>query len=194
MLGMLDNMLSINKDAFSSGQISSKIWLCNELEKISMQRMPLIYVYGGWYGVLSFLLLTRNKFPIKKIRSIDIDPNCETIADALLENWVWKNWKFKALTADCNNIDFKIYERPDIIINCSSEHFKTKKWFEDIPSGVMVIIQSNNMDHDDHHSCYESLAEFLADYPMDQTLYKGELPFNYPGWDFSRYMLIGYKK
>jgi hypothetical protein len=78
-----------NKDAFSSGQIGSKIWLCEKLEKLNWSS-DLTYIYGGWYGITAFLLLSRGKFNVSKIRSLDIDPSCEPIADMINENWVWQ--------------------------------------------------------------------------------------------------------
>ena len=47
----------INSEAFSSGQISSKLWLCEQLENIPFDKPQIIWIYGGWYGILSFLLL-----------------------------------------------------------------------------------------------------------------------------------------
>lgn len=60
-----------NKDSFSNGQIDSKLWMCRELEKLNWTS-NLTHVYGGWYGVLSFLLLSRENFSVEKIESYDI--------------------------------------------------------------------------------------------------------------------------
>ena len=72
----------VDKDAFSSGQIGSKIWLCEELEKLNWSS-ELTYIYGGWHGITAFLLLSRGKFQVKKIRSLDLDPTCEAIAEMI---------------------------------------------------------------------------------------------------------------
>jgi hypothetical protein len=190
-LGMPNNV-TINRDAFSSGQISSKLWLCEELEKLGISTPQICWVYGGWYGLVSFLLLSRNKFPIKHIRSFDIDPACESVADAIMENWVWKSWKFKAVTADCNKLEFT-YEKPDIVINCSTEHFESIDWFKSVPVGTLMVLQSNNMVHEDHWSCFATCDEFTQFFNLN-TLYQGTLDFVYPTWKFSRFMIIGTKK
>jgi len=187
----MPNTISINPDAFTSGQISSKIWLCEQLEQIKFDKPQVVWVYGGWYGMMSFLLLSRNNIPIKHIRSFDIDPSAESIADLLLENWIWQGWKFKAFTADCNQMNFT-NEKPTIIINCSVEHFEDTKWVDDIPQGTLLVLQSNNMSHATHVSCVSSLAEFEQQYDLDLK-FSGKLDFEYPAWQFSRYMLIGYK-
>lgn len=184
--------LNVDPDSFSSGQISSKLWLCRELENLDIQRPQIIWVYGGWYGLASLLLLSREKFPVKHIRSFDINPDCESIADSLLENWVWQSWKFKAVTADCNNLEFD-KEKPDLIINCSTEHFDSQEWFTSIPSGTKLLLQSNNMQHDDHCFCFDSCEKFSKFYDLDLD-YRGTLDFVYPDWKFSRFMLIGNKR
>ena len=74
--------MHINKDIFSSGQVGSKIWLCEELEKLGWTS-NLTYIYGGWCGVLGFLLLSRGNFQVNQIQSFDIDPTCEPIADMI---------------------------------------------------------------------------------------------------------------
>lgn len=182
-------MTEFHKDAFSSGQIDSKLWLCKELETL-FDKIDNIWLYGGWYGTTAFLLRTRNNIEIGRIASYDIDPECETVADIINENWVSKEWKFKAFTQDCNILTPKIGQ-PDLIINTSTEHFETMDWWNNIPKGMMVAIQGNNMLHDDHCVHTSSLNQFVRTYPLSRILYKGELYFEYSTWNFTRYMLIG---
>lgn len=179
----------IDNDAFSSGQIGSKIWLCEELERLEWNSR-MTYIYGGWVGVLGFLLLSRGKFNVTSIRSLDVDPSCEPVADALNENWVWQEWKFKAFTQDCNTFD-PVYG--DLVINTSTEHFTTKQWFDNIPPGTRVIFQGNNMPHHDHHIHSATLEDFIKEYPLTESVFKGEKEFVYPTWSFKRYMVIGIK-
>jgi hypothetical protein len=180
---------NIHKDAFSSGQVGSKIWACEQLELLGWSS-KLTHVYGGWYGVLPFLLLSRQKFQVAQIRSFDIDPECEKVADMLNENWVFAHWKFKAFTADCNN---SVDGDPDLIINTSTEHFTSLDWFTKIPSGARVLLQGNNMDHSDHFVHSSCLDEFVNHYPLSTVSYQGELDFVYPDWKFTRFMVIGTK-
>ena len=56
----------INKDAFSNGQVDSKLWLCRELENLQWTS-KLTHIYGGWYGITAFLLLSREKFKVDRI-------------------------------------------------------------------------------------------------------------------------------
>lgn len=180
--------MEIDKNAFSSGQIRSKLWLCEKLESLNWESDK-TFIYGGWHGVLAFLLLSRKKFKVNSIRSFDIDHRCEQIADMINENWVYNNWKFKAFTKDCNTI----IPDADLIINTSTEHFKSQEWFHNIPKGTRVILQSNNMKHNDHFNAVNSLDEFIRMYPLQDTFFADKINFNYPTWFFDRFMLIGIK-
>jgi hypothetical protein len=179
----------INKDAFSNGQVDSKLWLCRELEKLEWTS-ELTHIYGGWYGVLAFLLLSRERFKVDRIESFDIDPLCESIADMINENWVIKEWQFKAFTLDCSQ---GVRGAPDLIINTSTEHFENMDWFDRIAKGTRVILQGNNMPHDEHVVHSATLNEFISQYPLSKIIYQGEKLFVYPKWQFTRYMLIGVK-
>ena len=178
-----------NKDAFSNGQVDSKLWLCRELEALGWTS-KLTHIYAGWYGVLAFLLLSREKFRVNRIESFDMDPTCEAIADMINENWVIKEWQFKAHTADCNQIPPR---NPDLIINTSSEHFESMDWFNNIKPGTRVIIQGNNMPHYDHCVHSATLEDFVNYYPLTEIAYQGSIDFVYPNWQFTRYMVIGVK-
>ena len=188
--------ISINSDAFSSGQIGSKIWLCEKLEQIFGQSNETIWVLGGWYGVTSLLLLSRGVINVSSIRSFDVDPVCEKIADTLLNNWVWQHWTFKAFTNDCNKLDFKSDQygpHPTLIINTSCEHFDSMDWFNNIPTGTKVAVQTNDMPHDDHVTNVSSMDDVKLQYPLSKIKYEGIKTFKYPDWSFNRFMLIGYK-
>ena len=180
--------MKINKDAFSSGQVGSKLWLCKQLELTDLYSHETA-IYGGWYGMTAFLLLSRGKFNVETVRSYDIDPTCEAVADMINEYWVWQKWRFKAFTEDCNSI----ITSADLIINTSTEHFSSSAWWDNIPKGTAVALQGNNMQHDDHVSNTRSLEEFCSQFPVTQELYRGALDFEYPDWKFTRYMLIGVK-
>jgi len=178
-----------NKDAFSNGQVDSKLWLCRELERLEWAS-ELTHIYGGWYGVLGFLLLSREKFQVKRIESFDQDPSCEPIADMINNNWVFKEWKFKAHTADCN---YPLQGNPDLIINTSTEHFEQMAWFDMIEPGTRVILQGNNLIHDDHFGNATDLTDFEEKYKLTTIAYSGSMDFVYPDWKFTRFMIIGVK-
>lgn len=188
--------MEVNRDVWSHGQITSKLWLCEKLENIILQSKhtrPIIWIYGGWHGMTAFLLLSRNNFVIEKIYSFDVDPSCEKIADMMNNNWEIDDWKFKAFTEDVNNDLLAKYKNPpDIIINTSCEHMEENVWFEEIEPGTIVALQSNNFDHDGS-ILINSLKEMKEKYPLTTIQYEGEKDFVYPDKSFTRYMIIGIK-
>lgn len=179
------------KDAFSSGQIGSKIWLCEELERL-YQRVDNVLIFGGWYAVTAFLLRSRDNLTISNIVSLDIDASCEPIADLINENWVWQNWQFKAFTHDCCK-KYKDINKFDIIINTSTEHFPNLKWFNHIPKGKIVVLQGADMKHDDHIFEFYDLDHFKSYFPLKHIFFSGIKTFTYPEWGFNRFMIIGEK-
>lgn len=181
-------MIEINKDSFASGQIGSKIWLCEELERTGWSS-ELTWIYGGWYATTALLLRTRGRFQVKMIESFDIDPACETPARLLNENWVWRK-QFWAHTQDCNTITDV---SADLVINTATEHFDSDQWWQNLPPGQRVVLQTNDMPHDDHVIQVRSIRQFMHLYPMQRIDYYGALYFDYPENSFTRYMLIGVK-
>ena len=187
--------MNLDKDAFSSGQIKSKLWLSEKLEQemLAIDNPALkILCLGGWYGITNFVLRTRDRLNIELFRSIDIDPEVQSIADAINNLWEWQDWQFKAITKDANDFQYSINDF-NLVINTSVEHIDSYQWFENIPKDCYVVLQSNNMNHDDHCHNHETLDNMVDEFPLSQLLYRGELLFEYPDWQFKRFMIIGKK-
>lgn len=188
--------MHLDQDAFASGQILSKLWLAETLEDVIRYQNitdPLrILILGGWYGQLHLIFRIRKNLKIEFTTSVDIDPEVKKAAELVNETWIWQSRKFSAVTADANEY---IYGPEDfnLVINTSVEHINTKQWFENIPLGCLVVLQSNDMEHDDHHNNHKSLQEFLEEYKMSEYYYDGVKAFSYPNQMFKRYMIIGRK-
>jgi hypothetical protein len=189
----------VDLDAWSHGQIKSKLWLANELEPLCTKDPVTIWLLGGWYGQLAFMLSVRENLNINRIISFDIDSEAEAISEKINNMWHYQEWQFKAIKQDINLLDYsKPYEyfseEPDAIINTSTEHMKSNNWFENIPAGKLVVLQGTDMDINDHINRTFSLEEFLSKYPLSLTHYSGELLFEYSDtWKFKRFMIIGNK-
>lgn len=197
----------VANDAFSSGQIGSKIWLCDELERIFQDRPEklktrgeTVWIYGGWQGALGLLMLSRSSSSafasaIDKVRSFDIDPACADVANVICENWVWREWKFRAFTKDCNELNpaenGEYGRRATVVVNTSVEHFESREWFEKIPEGTLVVLQASDFEHNGAVSLFTTEADLAAAFPLRETLFIGRLNFAYGSWSFNRLMLIG---
>jgi hypothetical protein len=180
--------------AFMSGQMLSKVWLCEELEEVAAPDVPFtIWILGGWYATTNFLLRSRGKLPIKNVLSFDLDPEATQGAKILNETSIFLGG-FNAITKDVNTLRYPSHGgSPDIVINTSCEHMEDRAWFDNIPDGTLVALQSNNMNHGDHTSDTTSLEEFVAAYPLSVYDMRGAKHFEYADWSFDRYMVIGEK-
>ena len=197
---------AVEMDAFADGQVASKLWLCEVLEShiaqgraVSEAPRPInLWVLGGWYGVLPFLLRARARMPIGHIRSFDIDENATRIANLINKNWEIQQWSFRAITADVGELEYgseKYGPIPDVIVNTSCEHFESMAWWERLPPGVRVVLQSTDMTHEEHFFPVNSLDEMKARFAggLRELHYEGEKAFEYPDWSFRHFMLVGVK-
>jgi hypothetical protein len=202
----VDNHDADLSDALSWGQLKSKRWLVTELESLDIS-LGTVFLCAGWYATLAAMLF-QSKCNIDKIRSFDIDESCLQIADTINRNQVKEDWKFKSITQDIMDIDYNKHEwqiwsntnnrmnypitdTPNTIINTSCEHIENfDEWYAKIPSGKLVILQSNNFfDVDEHVNCVEDCTQLRITAPMTTQLYAGELQLP----KYKRFMLIGYK-
>lgn len=192
----MSNIVDINKNAFSSSQVLSKIWLSEMLESVVEYYNigdPLrILCLGGWYGVTNFIIRTRNKLNVELFRSVDIDKDACTVADLINKAWEYQEWQFKSLNEDANTVHYTPTDY-NTVINTSAEHMDSTQWFDNIPPGTLTIIQSNNMPHEEHCYNHEQLEDLIRDFPLARLLYSGEKLFTYPDRSFRRFMIIGEK-
>ena len=175
-------------ESFWKGQLKSKVWLIEHLYN-SHWRQQNIVIFGGWNGVLSSLLFN-SKLEINDIRSIDIDPNCEEVANMICKRQEIEG-KFNAITCDMCTYEYEF--APDLVINTSTEHITQEQyelWLERVPKTSAIVIQNNNYKSiADHIRCYDSLEEFKMSSGL-QKIYT-EDTLNLPLYD--RYLLIGRK-
>ena len=172
-------------DAFWSGQLRSKEWLIDCLDEYVPMPMS-IDINGGWVGVLASMMFQSN-IPITTIRSIDIDPHCEHIANEM-NRIEYNRGVFRAITGNMVNIR----SDADIVINTSCEHITQDDydiWLSGLRHDALIVIQSNNYDIPEHIRTAKSLDEFVEQSGLQKILYNGslELPL------YTRYMIIGYK-
>lgn len=183
-------------NSFSSAQMQSKLWMVQRLENVLLEERPIedgyrIWILAGWYGLTNLLLRTRNIVPILEVRSFDLDPTCEPIADAVNNMWVWQAWQFKAHTADINQLAYK--PKPDVVINSSIEHMTSDVWWNNIPKGTVVCLQASDMEDTDHVNRFKTSRELYQAYPVEELIYEGVKLFEFEDKNFYRVMIIGIK-
>lgn len=197
------------KDAFSRGQVKSKIWLVTELAKVKTD-FSNVFLMAGWFGQL------RKYFDVagivyKEMKVVDIDPVACQVSDQIFNSDFLKGYKVKSVELDLTNMEWlyrtgcqyivknynngSSYEEksvPDLIVNTSAEHFH-ERWYHKFvnrpqETDPLFVIQTNNL-HDvpDHINSVYSLDEMKKKFPMSRIDYEGELEL----FGYKRYMLIG---
>ena len=205
---------SFNKDCFSRGQLQSKLWLVEELKKLKID-LDKVFLCAGWYGTLATMIF-ESGMKVDTIRSFDMDPSCAKIAETFNKKWFENNWQFKASTVDILDFNWttdpapsdgtlgnfyymteakgkqvQMKDRPNTIINTSCEHIEYfEDWYDIIPEGTLVVLQTNNyFEIKEHVNCVQGPIQFANQTPMKKCLYQGSL--NLPG--YTRFMRIGIK-
>lgn len=174
-------------ESFWGGQLQSKTWLIQELEKISKSIINAeVVIYGGWNGVLASMLFNSN-IGVKHITNIDIDPSVRETALTMNKKYEIEG-RFTATTADmCNYTSMA-----DIVINTSCEHITQKQydtWISNQPHQALIVLQSNNYIIDEHINCSNSLQDFMNKSKLSNIQYQGVLELA----KYDRYLLIGEK-
>lgn len=181
----------VDFDAFSIGQMRSKLWLCERLESVGFKSPLRIELLAGWYGMLGFLLLCRERLPVARIRSHDVDAGAVELANRFNKKWVADGAKFHATVGDIRTLTYE--DRPDLVINTSTEHVAGDAWWEAIPARTWVALQGTDQVHPTHVRAFRDLKDFAAAFPLSETVFRDELRFDFPDKSFRRFMLIGRK-
>lgn len=169
-------------DAFWSGQLKSKEWLIENLRPYIREYVS-VDIHGGWVGVLASMIF-QSKLPINNIRSVDIDPECQTIA-TMMNKAEEIDGKFKAVTADMCGIR----SDADVIINTSCEHISQEQydlWLCGMPHSSLLVLQSNNYNIDEHVRTASNLEQFKQQCGIT-VMWAGQLELPL----YTRYMVIG---
>lgn len=206
----MDNDPIALQDAFSRGQVNSKIWLSEELTKIDQKDFPTVFILAGWFGQ-TVKYLDKTGIEYKRIRNFDIDATACEISDKVFNIDKLDGFTVKSVEMDINNLD-RLYKTgfeftvknyttgkehdekrfPSLVINTSAEHFHedwyTKFTIRTQSSDPLYVIQSNNLfDVEEHINCVHSINEMLIKFPMTRIEYAGEKEL----YGYKRFMLIG---
>jgi hypothetical protein len=197
------------QDAFSRGQVNSKIWLVTELAKIKKE-FNMVFFLAGWFGQLRYFMDYAN-ITYDKIRILDIDPTACKVSDQIFNVDKIGNYQIKSAEVDLNDMswlyrtgcDYKLTNYtntavvgektiPDLVINTSAEHFH-EDWYHKfvnrpLETDPIFVIQSNNLHEvEDHINSIHSMSEMKKKFPMTRLLYEGVLQLT----GYKRFMLIG---
>ena len=181
-------------DCFWGSQLESKSRLLIELEKMPNMRGPL-YIFGGWYGVLTQMVLDSLDFNPEWIYSIDIDPQCEWVFNDVVS----REYHATAVTADCATYKYPIM--PSVVINTVTEHLRQDDydmWWDNVPRGTTFFLQGNNyFDNEEHVRCSKTIEDFLYISNVENENIQGMSQWTFAGPNdkkYERFMAWGVKK
>jgi SAM-dependent methyltransferase len=173
-------------DSWGKDLVKSKEWLADELAKIKTN-FENVYILGSWYGNLSIVLFQERDIHYHTLYNVDVDKRAlaqgQELADELGTSDI------KSICADANYIN---YNRPSLVINTSINNIPNAGWFENIPLGTLVVLQSRNNDPGGVNAC-NSPAELSAQYPLTNVLYMDKLRLSNDKGSYARFMVIGVK-
>jgi hypothetical protein len=183
----------INFDAFSHGQIASKLWLLEHLERY-LAKDSMIAIVGSWYNLLAFMMLTRKPAHYQHILGVDIDSEATKVADKLCNYWNFDDTsKVTNLTRDAGDEDYSGY---DCVINCSVEHMPND-WFNRVSTGTLVCIQSSDVLDPAYPWLISNpnpdMETLIKKYPLSQYHFVDTQVIKYDNWGYKRFMIIGVK-
>ena len=173
--------------SFTRDLIASKVWLLNELARIAPQ-VGTIYVLGSWYGNLGVLLELDPVVRYKKLINVETDKKFLQVSRRIHKHLGIDNTEY--MLTDANDLDYRQLGPDGVVINTSLTDMPGQAWFDNIPNGTLVAMQSR--DHDPGNAA-DSTQDITDRFPLSEILYDGELKLHDPETRYTRYMVIGTK-
>ena len=167
------------RGSFESGLILNKLWLLHHLQKIQDQ-FSTIYILGSWYGNMS-ILLSKSDIQYDHIVNVDKDPQVVR-GSQRIARILHIDDKIEPMIKDANRLDYRQLDPDGLVINTSCHDMDNRGWFDHIPQGVLVALQSrDDVDHD------------LDQYDLSETLYQGSRSARDPETGYTSVLRIGVK-
>lgn len=187
-------------ESFYHGLVVSKLWLCEELEKIIDTHKvsnPSIAVLGGWHNLMSFMMVIRRPVFYKEFNSYDKDIEAVNVANKICDTWKYEYPKINNHCENVSLIDFSSNTNT-VFINCSVDQFENTDWYRTIPAGSIVCLQTTDIVGDDLpweiNQQTKDIPELVSKYPMTNVLFSGSKGIQYgDNLLYNRLMVIGFK-
>ena len=173
--------------SFTPDLIKSKVWLLTELARIA-PRVGTIYVLGSWYGNLGVILALDPVIKYKQLINVETNPKFLQASERIHDHLGMGNTEY--MLKDANDLDYRHLGQHGVVINTSLTDMQGQAWFDNIPAGTLVVMQSR--DHDPGNAAY-STQDIIDRFPLTEVIYDGELKLQDPETAYTRYMVIGIK-
>ena len=173
--------------SFTRDLVASKVWLLTELARIAPQ-VGTVYVLGSWYGNLGVLLALDPIIQYKKLINVETDRKFLQASKRIQDHLGMDNTQY--MLADANTLDYRQLGSDGVVINTSLTDMPGQAWFDNIPEGTLVVLQSR--DHDPGNAAH-STQDIIDRYPLSEIIYDGRLELEDPETEYTRDMVIGVK-
>lgn len=175
------------KGSFTTDLIKSKVWLLSELARIVPQ-VGTIYVLGSWYGNLGVLLALDPVIQYKRLINVETDRKFLQASERIQDHLGMDNTEY--MLKDANDLDYRQLGQDGVVVNTSLTDMQGQDWFDNIPAGTLVAMQSRDNDPgNEAHSTQDIIDRF----PLSEIIYDGKLELQDPETTYTRYMVIGVK-
>jgi hypothetical protein len=177
--------------SYTPDLVFSKLWLTRELERVlntqGIDLVPVAYILGSWYSNLSTILRKSNA-PIQHIVDVERNKQWLKTGQQIQQHMNIDNVEYMA--ADANNLDYRQLQDPGVVINTGTNDIADLGWFDNIPSGTIVVLQGRDQVE---NNGVASPDELLERFPLETVLYQGTMDLEDPETEYRRSMAIGIK-
>ena len=177
--------------SYTPDLVFSKLWLTRELERVlntqGIDSVPVAYILGSWYSNLSTILRKSNT-PIQHIVDVERNKQWLKTGQQIQQHMNIDNVEYMA--ADANKIDYRQLQDPGVVINTGTNDIADLGWFDNIPSGTIVVLQGRDQVK---NNGVASPDELLERFPLETVLYQGTMDLEDPETEYRRSMAIGIK-
>jgi len=180
------------RDASTSSQLQSKLWIVNELENLNIFPDSVVLL-GGWYA--NFIVPLLLEHGVSYIHNFEIDPDVKKLSykfnKSHKDSDVYKCYLTNIMFESVFNIKFKI--KPDLFINTSCEHMFPMHKFRELNRGFLdnplyVLQSTDDNSFDDHINCVGSPEELAEQGKLVDVMYSGTKVL---ANGMTRFMVIG---
>jgi hypothetical protein len=94
------------------------------------------------------------------------------------------------MITDVNLLNYKQADQNSLVINTSVLDINDTIWWDNIPKGTVVVLQSRNETNNTPH---EKLSDLENDFSMSEILFKDTIQLEDPETRYHRFMIVGIK-
>jgi hypothetical protein len=185
---LLESSPATPEGSITDDLLYSKIWVVQTLKQLNKTNFSTVYILGSWYSNMS-IILDRLGITADKIINVDKNKKRVEIGKKMVDN-AEVDTEIEHMVKDVNLLDYQQLDKNSIVINTSVLDIDDTVWWDNIPKGTVVILQSRNETKNTPH---EKLSDLENDFPMSKILFKDTVQLEDPETKYHRFMIVGIK-